>query len=106
VDGVRLLSAGTIERIFDVQADGTDLVLLVPLRWGIGYGLPHPVSAPAVPDGRVCWWTGWGGAVVVNDLDRRTTVAYAGNRMVDHMTSSPRTDAYLRTAFECVEASR
>ncbi|MFC7494458.1 MULTISPECIES: serine hydrolase domain-containing protein [unclassified Nocardioides] len=102
VDGVRLLSKETIDRIFEVQAEGPDLVLLVPLRWGIGYGLPHP-TAPAVPAGRVCWWTGYGGSIVVNDLDRRTTVAYAMNRMIPHFTSSPRTDAYLRTAFTCIE---
>jgi CubicO group peptidase (beta-lactamase class C family) len=100
--GLGLLSAQTLERIFEVQADGPDLVLLVPLRWGIGYALPHP-TAPAVPDGRVCWWTGYGGSIVVNDLDRRTTVAYAMNRMVPHFTSSPRTDDYLRTAFACLE---
>jgi CubicO group peptidase (beta-lactamase class C family) len=106
IDGVRLLSPATIDRIFDVQADGPDLVLMAPLRWGIGYGLPQPLSAPAVPGGRVCWWTGYGGAIVVNDLDRRVTVAYAMNRMVDHFVSSPRTDAYVRTAFDCVEAAR
>jgi CubicO group peptidase (beta-lactamase class C family) len=106
VDGVRLLSAATIDRIFDVQAEGPDLVLMASMRWGIGYGLPQPASAPAVPDGRVCWWTGYGGAIVVNDLDRRVTVAYAMNRMVDHFVSSPRTDAYVRTAFDCVEAPR
>ena len=88
-------------RVFEVQADGTDLALLVPLRWGIG--CCSPPSAPAVPDGRVCWWTGYGGAIVVNDLDRRTTVAYAMNRMVPHFTSSPRTDGYLRTAFACLD---
>ncbi|WP_345522538.1 serine hydrolase domain-containing protein [Nocardioides conyzicola] len=103
IDGVRLLSPATIDRIFEVQADGPDLVLLVPLRWGIGYGLPQPASAPAVPEGRVCWWTGYGGAIVVNDLDRRTTVAYAMNRMDNHFTSSARTDAYVRTAFDCGE---
>src|SRR4051812_16490415 len=97
VDGVRLLSKETLDRIFEVQADGPDLVLLVPLRWGIGYALPPP-TAPAVPEGRVCWWTGYGGSIIVNDLDRRTTVAYAMNRMVGHFTSSPRTDGYLRTA--------
>ena len=102
VNGVRLLSPETVDRIFDVQADGPDLVLFVPLKWGIGYGLPQPFSAPAVPDGRVCWWTGWGGSIVVNDLDRRVTVAYAMNRMVDHFTSSERTDGYVRTAFECL----
>ncbi|HET8604981.1 MAG TPA: serine hydrolase domain-containing protein [Marmoricola sp.] len=106
VDGVRLLSKETLDRIFDVQAEGPDLVLLVPVRFGIGYALPEPASAPAVPEGRVCWWTGYGGAVVVNDLDRRTTVAYAMNRMVPHYTSSPRTDGYLRTAFGCLEGAR
>jgi len=102
VGGVRLLSPEMVDRIFEVQADGPDLVLFVPLTWGIGYGLPNAVSAPAVPEGRVCWWTGWGGSIVVNDLDRRVTVAYAMNRMVDHFTSSGRTDAYVRTAFECL----
>jgi CubicO group peptidase (beta-lactamase class C family) len=104
VDGVRLLSEATVDRIFDVQADGPDLVLLAPLRWGIGYGLPSP-TAPAVPEGRACWWTGWGGSIVVNDLDRRATIAYAMNRMLgEHFISSARTDAYVRTAFDCLVA--
>jgi len=105
VDGVCLLSTDTIERTFEVQADGPDLVLFVPLTWGIGYGLPNAASAPAVPGGRVLWWTGWGGSIVVNDLERRTTFAYAMNRMVDHFTSSPRTDDYVRTAFSCVDGA-
>jgi CubicO group peptidase (beta-lactamase class C family) len=103
VNGVRLLSPATVDRIFEVQADGTDLVLLAPMTWGIGYAMPHATSAPAVPsDGRVCWWTGYGGAIVVNDLERRTTFAYAMNKLENHFTCSPRTDAYVRTAFECV----
>jgi CubicO group peptidase (beta-lactamase class C family) len=104
LDGVRLLSPDMIERIFEVQADGPDLVLGVPLRFGIGYALPQPDTAPAVPGGRTCWWTGWGGSIVVNDLDRRTTFAYTMNKMVNHYTASARTDAYLRTAFACVDA--
>lgn len=104
INGVRLLSPAMIDRIFELQADDTDLVLLTPVRFGIGYALPQPASAPAVPEGRVCWWTGYGGAIVVNDLDRRVTVAYAMNKLENHFTSSPRTDEYLRTAFACVEA--
>ena len=105
VNGVRLLSEATVDRIFEVQADGPDRVLFgVPLRWGIGYQLPGP-SAPAIPDGRVAWWTGWGGSIVVNDVDRRTTVAYAMNQMVgSHLVRSDRTDDYVRTAFDCLEA--
>lgn len=102
VNGVDLLSPATIDRVFEVQSEGRDLVLSVPVRFGIGFGLPMP-SAPAVPEGRVCWWTGYGGAVVVNDADRRTTVAYAPNRLADHLVTSPRTEGYVRTAFACVE---
>jgi CubicO group peptidase (beta-lactamase class C family) len=102
VDGVDLLSAETVDRVFEVQSEGVDLVLAQPVRFGLGLGLPGP-TAPAIPAGRVCWWTGYGGAVVVNDADRRTTFAYAPNRLADHLTSSPRTDDYVRTAFACVE---
>ena len=50
----------------------------------------------------------FGGAkcIVVNDLDRRATFAYAPARMEGHMVASERTDAYVRTAFEVVEALR
>jgi len=99
--GAQLLSPATIERVFEVQAEGPDLVLDVPVRYGIGYALPMP-SAPAIPAGRTCWWTGYGGAIVVNDLDRRTTFAYTPNKLADHMVASPRTDAYVRTAFGCL----
>jgi hypothetical protein len=101
VNGVRLLSPATIDRIFEVQASGIDKLLSIPVSYGVGYALPMR-AAPAIPEGRVCWWTGYGGAIVVNDLDTRTTFAYAENKLADHMVSSPRTDAYVRTAFECV----
>ncbi|HEX7738178.1 MAG TPA: serine hydrolase domain-containing protein [Marmoricola sp.] len=103
VDGIRLLSQSMIDRIFEVQAEGPDRVLLLPAKWGIGYSLPVPVSAPAVPDrDRVCWWTGYGGAIVVNDLTNRVTFAYAMNKLDNHFMSSPRTDAYVRTTFDCL----
>ncbi|MFL6172711.1 MAG: serine hydrolase domain-containing protein [Marmoricola sp.] len=99
--GLELLSPGTVERVLEVQSEGIDLMLLVPTRFGIGFGLQMP-TAPAIPEGRVAWWTGYGGAVVVNDLDTRTTIAYAPNRLADHMISSPRTDGYVRAALALV----
>jgi hypothetical protein len=42
VGGVRLLSAAGCERILLEQAHGPDLVLGVPIRLGVGYGLPSP----------------------------------------------------------------
>ena len=52
VDGVRLLSPKTIERIFKVQSHTIDLVLGIRLKIGVGYGLPWPEVLPFVPEGR------------------------------------------------------
>ncbi|MEJ7634339.1 serine hydrolase domain-containing protein [Aeromicrobium sp.] len=82
VDGIRLLSPDTIDRIFEVQASGIDLVLGVKATFGVGWALPEPESMPSVAPGRRCYWGGLGGSVVINDLERRLTIAYAMNRMV------------------------
>lgn len=97
LDGTRYLKPSTVDLIFREQADGVDLGILTPLRFGIGYGLPQPVTAPLVRDGRVCWWAGFGGSMVINDLDRRTTFAYAMNKLGPGLIGSERADAYLRT---------
>ena len=73
VDGVRLLSPQTIDRIFEVQSDGIDLVIGMPFKYGVGYGL--------YPGGRVCAWGGTGGSCVIIDVDRRITFAYVMNKM-------------------------
>lgn len=78
--GVRLLSPEGCETIFREQWDGTDLVLGMPLRHGIGYGLPSP-EVPISPSGRACYWGGWGGSIVVVDLEQRLCVSYVMNRM-------------------------
>lgn len=81
VDGVKLLSPETIDTILEPRAEGMDVVLNVPTRFGLGWHLPLPEMMPSVPTGRSCYWGGLGGSVVVNDLDRRLTIAYAMNRM-------------------------
>ncbi len=78
--GIRLLSAAGCARILAEQAYGTDLVFGLPIRFGVGYGLPSP-EMPVTTDHRACFWGGFGGSVVVNDLDARLTVAYMMNKM-------------------------
>lgn len=79
--GKQLFSSGTTDVIFREQCNGTDRVLLTPFRHGIGYGLPGD-SMP-LPSQRACYWGGWGGSVVVNDLENGFTFAYMMNRMLD-----------------------
>ena len=101
--GVRLLSPEVIDSIFEVQAEGVDLVLGVPLRFGIGYGLPEPATVPYIPTGRVCFWGGWGGSVIIMDLDRRMTFSYMMNRMAPGIIGSPRAESYLRAAYRALD---
>jgi CubicO group peptidase (beta-lactamase class C family) len=79
-NGVRFLSPATCDVIFREQARGIDLVLGIPLRHGIGFGLVGE-EAPLSPNARTCYWGGWGGSVVVIDLDARMVVTYMMNRM-------------------------
>lgn len=76
----QLLSADTVARIFEQQSNGVDLVLGMPVSFGLGYALADPIDTIAT-SGRVCYWGGWGGSIVVNDLDHRVTMAYMMNRM-------------------------
>ncbi|MEU6560742.1 serine hydrolase domain-containing protein [Nocardia nova] len=105
VSGRRLLSERTLELIFEQHSDGVDLALGVPVRFGLGYGLPHPRTTAALPTGRVCWWAGYGGALVVNDLDRRLTVGYSMNRMGPSLLIDQRADACLRAVYTAVGVS-
>lgn len=79
--GVELLSSDTLDRIFEVQSDGVDLVLGFPVSFGLGYAIPSTEDALGYTSGQVCYWGGWGGSSVVNDLDNRVTMAYMMNRM-------------------------
>jgi CubicO group peptidase (beta-lactamase class C family) len=99
VDGHELLNTDAIALIFDQQSDGTDLVLGVPLRFGIGYGLPKLETVPYIPEGRVCFWGGWGGSVIIMDLDRRLTISYMMNRMGAGIIGSTRAEAYVRAVY-------
>ncbi len=93
---MRLLSPETIELTFDEQSHGVDLVLGVPLRFGIGFALPETQTVPYVPQGRALYWGGWGGSVTIADLDSRTTISYAMNKMAPGIIGSDRSEAYVR----------
>jgi CubicO group peptidase (beta-lactamase class C family) len=98
IDGRRYISEAGLDRIFEEQASGDDLVLGVPLRLGIGYGL-NSDFLPISPNPRACFWGGWGGSIVVNDLDARMTVAYVMNRMGEGTTGDVRGAALVMAAY-------
>ena len=80
------------------QSSGTDLVLGVPLTFGMGYGI-NSEALPISPNPRTCFWGGWGGSIVVNDLDARLTVAYVMNRMGEGTTGDDRGIGVVLAAY-------
>jgi CubicO group peptidase (beta-lactamase class C family) len=99
VDGIRLVRPETIDVIFREQSRGIDLVLGVPLRYGIGYGLPIPETLPYVPDDKICFWGGWGGSVILMDVGRKMTIAYMMNKMGPGIIGSDRAEQYVRAIY-------
>jgi CubicO group peptidase (beta-lactamase class C family) len=98
--GVRLLSPDTIGQVFREQVHGPDLVLSLPLRWGIGYALPDPAGVPFIPPGRTCFWGGWGGSMIIMDTDRRLTISYLMNKMQPGLIGSAASAAYCGAVYE------
>jgi CubicO group peptidase (beta-lactamase class C family) len=96
--GVRILESSPEETIFREQCNGTDLVLGMPLRHGIGYGLPNEMIP--FPSSRTCFWGGWGGSLVINDFENRMTVAYIMNRMGAGTTGDLRGAAVVGAAYQ------
>ncbi len=102
VDGIRLLGPVTIDLIFREQSNGLDLVLGVPLRLGVGYGLPQRDLLPWLPDGQICFWGGWGGSIIVMDVGRRMTFAYMMNKMGAGIVGSDRCTEYGQAIYSAV----
>lgn len=109
--GRRFLAAETVEQILTPRAEGVDLMLRVPVRFGAGWALPEPTMMPSAPAGRTCFWGGVGGSVVVNHLDSRTTVAYVMNRMIGEYApgtralrpcGDSRSDEYLALVWDAL----
>ena len=102
VDGVRLLSPETIDLIFREQINDVDLVLGVPLRRGIGFGLPRRDAVPWIPDEKICFWGGWGGSVIAMDTGRRMTVSYMMNKMGPGIIGSDRSTEYGQAIYDAI----
>jgi CubicO group peptidase (beta-lactamase class C family) len=99
--GTRLLSEQGVEAIFEEQSDGRDLVLNIPLRFGMGFGL----ASETMPMGpRSCAWGGYGGSLVWSDLDARVTVAYVMNKMEAGLVGDARGASVVLAAASALTA--
>jgi CubicO group peptidase (beta-lactamase class C family) len=99
VNGQTFLSPKGVDRIFEIQAEGQpDLGVQWPITFGIGYGLVTQ-AMPVAPIQRGCFWGGMGGSLIVNDLDRKMTIAYVMNKMGTATTGDSRGVSVMYAAY-------
>lgn len=96
--GKRIMSEAGARRIFDRQTSGMDLVLGVPITFGMGYGLSTP-DFPMGPNEHIAYWGGYGGSTVVVDQDARLCVSYVMNRMESGVLGDRRGFRLLQAAY-------
>lgn len=96
--GKRLMSEEGTRRVFDKQISGMDLVLGVPITFGMGYGLSTDLM-PMGPNEHIAYWGGWGGSTVVIDQDARMSVSYVMNRMEGSLLGDTRGFSLLQGAY-------
>jgi CubicO group peptidase (beta-lactamase class C family) len=88
--GVRLLSQAGCEPAGQEQYRGLDQIFGRPACYGMGYGIY----------GRSCGWGGWGGSLVMVDLDERMAVSYVMNQMLDQGLGDDRGFGIVVAAYE------
>jgi CubicO group peptidase (beta-lactamase class C family) len=90
------------EAVFEQQSHGTDLVLGVPLAFGMGYGLITD-ETPLSTNRRSVFWGGWGGSIVVVDLHNRMVISYMMNRMGEGTMGDDRGVGIIFAAYGALE---
>jgi len=91
--GKRIMSEAGCRKALELQIEGTDMVLGVPVRFGMGFGLPS--AAVPLPNPNTIYWGGYGGSLAVIDMDARASYGYAMNKMAGTTTGDTRAFSLL-----------
>ncbi len=78
-DGRRYLSEAGCRKALEPQIEGTDLILGIPVRFGMGFGLQG--GATPLPNDECIYWGGYGGSLIIIDMKTRATYSYVMNKM-------------------------
>ena len=98
--GKRILSEAGCRKALELQIEGPDLILGIPARFGMGFGLAG--GAVPLPNPNTIYWGGYGGSLVIIDMDARTTFAYAMNKMAGATTGDMRAFSLAMAMWEAL----
>ena len=103
VDGVRLMSEATVQRVLEEQSEDVDLVFGMKIKFGLGFGLPNE-ALPLGVGRRAFFWGGWGGSLALIDLDAQMTVSYVMNKMAPALLGDLRGGLIAMAAYQSLDA--
>lgn len=86
--GKRFMSEAGCRKALELQIEGDDLILGAPARYGMGFGLAGGMVP--LPNPNTIYWGGYGGSLVIIDMDARTTFGYAMTKMAGTTTGDMR----------------
>lgn len=101
--GTRIMSEAGTRRIFEQQSSGTDLVLGIPVSFGMGYGISSD-ETPLGPNKHTCYWGGYGGSVVLLDMDAKLCISYVMNKMEPGLVGDTRGMSLVMAAYQSLMA--
>jgi CubicO group peptidase (beta-lactamase class C family) len=87
--GKRFMSEAGCRKALELQIEGPDLVLGMPARFGMGFGLGGGVVPLPNPQDSM-YWGGYGGSIIMIDMKARTTLSYVMNKMAGTTTGDMR----------------
>ncbi len=99
--GVDLLSPDGCRVIQEEQTDGPDAVLMMPVKYGMGYAFPNE-TMPMSPNERAMFWGGAGGSTIVVDQDAHVCLSYVMNQMKNALIGDQRGGSLGRAFYEAL----
>ena len=94
----RIFSEDLIKFALEEQIRGNDLVLVEPLRWGIGFGLPiDNISWMGYLEEGACFWAGWGGSMSIADTNKKVSFGYTPCLMEEGAIGAERSQNLVRS---------
>ena len=96
--GVDLVAPQVAKAVMTPRISGHDMVLQIPVQFGLGYGIVSD-KVPLAPNKNTCFWGGWGGSLVVVDQDARLCGSFVMNKMGQGTTGDMRAISLLHKVF-------
>jgi CubicO group peptidase (beta-lactamase class C family) len=98
--GKRFLSEAGVRKVLEPQIEGMDKVMGVSARFGMGFGLAGGMVP--LPNANTIFWGGYGGSIVIIDMDARMTLSYVMNVMHGTTTGDTRGFGLAMATWECL----